>query len=71
MFMNSYYNFLALLCLLLALAALSGCSVNVVVAPHATFAVDSLNERTEAHTATQVNESADSGIIPILLELYE
>lgn len=71
MIQKGYLNFLALLLLLLVLVAVSGCSVNVVVAPHATFAVDSLNERTEAHTATQVNESADADILPILLELYE
>lgn len=52
-----------------ALSALGGCSVNVIVAPHASLGIDSNNSRVGAQTANQYNEQAD--IIPILAELYE
>lgn len=52
-----------------ALTALGGCSVNVIVAPHASLGIDSNNSRVGTQTANQYNEQAD--LIPILAELYE
>lgn len=62
-------KFATLLMSALALAALQGCSVNVIVAPHASLGIDSNNSRVGAQTANQYNEQAD--IIPILAELYD
>lgn len=47
---------------------LQGCSVNVIVAPGATLAVDSLNVREEQYSASQYNEA---DLIPVLVEEYE
>jgi len=49
--------FLAVLALAIALTMLTGCAVSIVVAPNATFAVDSLNQADDNRTATQYNET--------------
>lgn len=49
--------FLAVLALVIALTMLTGCAVNIVVAPNATFAVGSLNQADDNRTATQYNET--------------
>lgn len=42
--MKTVYALICTAVLLVAVAQLTGCAVNIVVAPNATFAVDSLNE---------------------------
>ena len=62
-------KFATLLLPAVLLLGLGGCSVNVIVAPHASLGIDSNNSRVGAQTANQYNEPAD--IIPILAELYD
>lgn len=47
----------------LAVVTLSGCSVNVVVAPHATVAVDSQNSRADLR-ATQTHDVYEAACLP-------
>lgn len=42
--MKTFYALMCTAVLLVVVAQLTGCAVNIVVAPHATFAVDSLNK---------------------------
>lgn len=44
--MKTVYALLCTAVLLVVVAQLTGCAVNIVVAPNATFAVDSLNKET-------------------------
>lgn len=54
---------------LLALAALQGCSVNVIVAPHASLGIDSNNARVRSQTANQFNEVVE--IVPVTGDVLE
>lgn len=42
--MKTFYALMCTAMLLVVVAQLTGCAVNIVVAPNATFAVDSLNK---------------------------
>lgn len=42
--MKTFYALMWAALLLVCIAQITGCAVNIVVAPNATFAVDSLNE---------------------------
>lgn len=58
--------------LILAVAvvvALTGCSVNVIVAPGASLGIDSNNSRTRAEVATHYNELVE--LIPVGAVVYE
>lgn len=55
--MKTVYALLCTAVLLVAIAQLAGCAVNIVVAPNATFAVGSLNQADDNRTATQYNET--------------
>lgn len=55
--MKTVYALMCTSVLLVVIAQLTGCAVNIVVAPNATFAVDSLNQADDNRTATQYNET--------------
>lgn len=42
--MKTFYALMCTAVLLVVVAQITGCAVNIVVAPNATFAVDSLNK---------------------------